>query len=330
MMVTLEDVAAHAGVSRATVSRVVNGDSKVKSQTRARVEAAIQTLGYSPNPAARALASSQSHTLGLVTTSYRGGFFGALMDTVQSEAQRHGKQLLVTQGRDSAQNERDAISQLYNLRCDGLLLHIRMLEDDALREMAAAGRRFIVLDRDVPGLESRCVTFDHRGASTLATRYFLTRGHTAIACLHGPLSRASSRLRLQGFLDAMQAAALTPVACLEADYSLQGGYLQMQALLARALPTAIYCCNEEMAVGAMLAINEKGLRIPHDISCICYDSGERADFVRPRLTSVHFPITEMARFGARKLLEEETEQQIFTPKMMERDSVKDLTNAGVK
>ncbi|SPW22327.1 Mgl repressor and galactose ultrainduction factor [Cronobacter sakazakii] len=138
-MVTLEDVAAHAGVSRATVSRVVNGDTNVKSQTRARVEAAIQALGYSPNPAARALASSQSHTIGLVTTSYRGGFFGALMDTVQSEAQRHGKQLLVTQGRDSAQNERDAISQLYNLRCDGLLLHVRMLEDDALRAMAAAG-----------------------------------------------------------------------------------------------------------------------------------------------------------------------------------------------
>ncbi|WP_221620996.1 LacI family DNA-binding transcriptional regulator, partial [Cronobacter sakazakii] len=92
MMVTLEDVAAHAGVSRATVSRVVNGDTNVKSQTRARVEAAIQALGYSPNPAARALASSQSHTIGLVTTSYRGGFFGALMDTVQSEAQRHGKQ----------------------------------------------------------------------------------------------------------------------------------------------------------------------------------------------------------------------------------------------
>jgi len=120
------------------------------------------------------------------------------------------------------------------------------------------------------------------------------------------------------------------VACLEADYSLQGGYLNMQALLERHQPTAVYCCNEEMAVGAMLAINEKGLRIPQDISCICYDSGERADFVRPRLTSVHFPITEMARYGAKKLLEEETEQQIFTPKMMERDSVKDLTGSGEK
>ncbi|WP_265093964.1 LacI family DNA-binding transcriptional regulator [Cronobacter dublinensis] len=329
-MVTLEDVAAHAGVSRATVSRVVNGDSKVKPHTRARVEAAIQALGYAPHPAARALASSQSHTIGLVTTSYRGGFFGAMMDAVQSEAQRHGKQLLVTQGRDSAQNELDAITQLYNLRCDGLLLHVRMLEDDALRALAAAGRRFVVLDREVPGLESRCVAFDHRAASVMATRYLLARGHTSVACLHGPRTRASCRLRLQGFLDAMQAAGLTPVACLEADYSLQGGYAQMQALLAKATPGAVYCCNEEMAVGAMLAMNEHGLRIGQDISCVCYDSGERADFVRPRLTSVHFPISEMARFGARKLLDEECEPQIFMPQMIERDSVKDLAGAGVK
>lgn len=98
MMVTLEDVAAEAGVSRATVSRVVNGDSNVKAPTREKVERAIALLGYTPNPAARALASSQSNTLGLVTTSYRGGFFGALMDFVQTEAESHGKQLLVTQG----------------------------------------------------------------------------------------------------------------------------------------------------------------------------------------------------------------------------------------
>ncbi|WP_202303557.1 LacI family DNA-binding transcriptional regulator [Dryocola clanedunensis] len=322
-MMTLEDVAASAGVSRATVSRVVNGDAKVKQQTRVKVEAAIAELGYSPHPAARALASSQSNTLGLVTTNYRGGFFGALMDTVQSETELHGKQLLVTQGRSSAENELNAIQRLYNLRCDGLILHIRALEDETLRKLAGQGRQFVVLDRHVAGLEERCVVFDHRYASELATQVFINGGHTKIACLHGPTNRASSLLRRQGFLDAMQKAGLTPVALLEGDYDMPGGHHQTSVLLDRVQPSAIYCCNEEMALGAMLAINERGLRIPQDISLICYDSGERAPFVRPAITSVHFPISEMARYATQKLLNDQCDKQTFPPQIVERDSVRD-------
>lgn len=321
-MVTLEDVAALAGVSRATVSRVVNGDTNVRTQTRLIVEAAIAELGYSPNPAARALASSQSNTLGLVTTNYRGGFFGALMDTVQSETELHGMQLLVTQGRSSAENELGAIQRLYNLRCDGLVLHIRALEDEALLRLAEQGRKFVVLDREVAGLEDRCVVFDHRSASELATQVFIHGGHTRIACLHGPTSRASSLLRRQGFLDAMHKAGLEPVATLEGDYDMPSGHQQTTFLLQEARPTAIYCCNEEMALGAMLAINERGLRIPQDISLICYDSGERAPFVRPALTSVHFPISEMARYATWKLLNEHCEKERFLPQIVHRDSVR--------
>jgi DNA-binding LacI/PurR family transcriptional regulator len=323
-MVTLEDVAASAGVSRATVSRVVNGDTNVKAQTRTKVEAAIADLGYSPNPAARALASSQSNTLGLVTTSYRGGFFGALMDTVQSETERHGKQLLVTQGRSFADKELNAMQRLYNLRCDGLVLHIRALEDEALRQLAGQGRKFIVLDRDVPGLEERCVVFDHRAASAMATQVFIDGGHRAIACLHGPSTRASSLLRRQGFLEAMAQARLEPVAVLEGEYDMPSGHRQTSALLKEYQLTAIYCCNEEMAIGAMLAITERGLRIPQDISLICYDSGERAAFVRPALTSVHFPISEMASFAIRKLLDENCLKETFSPLIIHRDSVRSL------
>ncbi|HEY3984204.1 LacI family DNA-binding transcriptional regulator [Cedecea sp.] len=323
-MVTLEDVAAHAGVSRATVSRVVNGDTKVKSQTRIKVEAAIAELGYSPNPAARALASSQSHSIGLVTTSYTGGFFGALMDTVQSEAESNGKQLLVTQGRGVEENERNAIQRLYNLRCDGLILHVRAIADETLMQLAERGNRFILLDRDIPALSARCVVFDHRLASHLATRYLLDAGHTAIACLHGPTQRSSSLLRLQGFLDAMKEQGVTPAAVMEGEYDMPSGYRQTSSLLDQHKISALYCCNEEMAVGAMLAITERGLRIPLDISLICYDSGDRAAFVRPALTSVYFPIGDMARYATRKLLDEHCENESFLPSIIARDSVRNL------
>jgi DNA-binding LacI/PurR family transcriptional regulator len=320
-MVTLEDVAASAGVSRATVSRVVNGDNKVKAQTRVKVEAAIVELGYTPNPAARALASSQSNTLGLVTTSYRGGFFGALMDTVQSETELHGKQLLVTQGRDTAEKELNAIQRLFNLRCDGLVLHVRAISDETLYQLAERDHKFIVLDRDVPGLEERCVVFDHRAASVLATQVFIDAGHTSIACLHGPSGRTSSLLRMQGFMDAMSKAKLKPAAVLGGEYDMPSGYQLTSQLLENIQPTALYCCNEELAIGAMLAITEHGLRIPQDISLICYDSGERAPFVRPALTSVHFPITEMASYAIRKLLDKHCENQSFSPEIIHRGSI---------
>ncbi|MGB7799963.1 LacI family DNA-binding transcriptional regulator [Buttiauxella sp.] len=322
-MVTLEDVAESAGVSRATVSRVVNGDTKVKAQTRIKVEAAITELGYTPNPAARALASSHSNTLGLVTTSYRGGFFGALMDTVQSETELQGKQLLVTQGRDTAEKELNAIKRLFNLRCDGLVLHVRAITDDTLHQLAT-NQKFIVLDRDVAGLEARCVVFDHRAASSLATQVFIDAGHTSIACLHGPGGRTSSLLRKQGFIDAMSKAKLTPAAVLGGEYDMSSGYQLASQLLENIKPTALYCCNEELAIGAMLAITERGLRIPQDISLICYDSGERAPFVRPALTSVHFPITEMARYAIRKLLDPQCDEESFSPEIIHRDSVRHI------
>lgn len=321
-MVTLEDVAAVAGVSRATVSRVVNGDNNVKAVTREKVERAVAELRYTPNPAARALASSHSNTLGLVTTSYLGGFFGAIMDFVQTEAESHGKQLLVTQGSYSAENELLAIQRLFSLRCDGVILHVRYLSDQQLLKLAEEQSRFVLLDRLVPGLEDRCVIFDHISASQIATQQLIDAGHRRIACISGPAQRASSQLRLQGFLLAMQTASLQPLECLEGVYDLESGYQCADRLLRRkVLPSAIYCCNEEMAIGALLAINERHLRVPQDISLTCYDSGERAPFVRPALTTVHFPITEMAAYAARLLIDPLTQPIKFVPAVIQRDSI---------
>ncbi|CNI66238.1 LacI family transcriptional regulator [Yersinia rohdei] len=321
-MVTLEDVAVLAGVSRATVSRVVNGDTNVKSVTREKVAQAVAVLGYSPNPAARALASSQSNTLGLVTTSYRGGFFGALMDFVQTEAESQGKQLLVTQGRDNADKEWQAIQRLYNLRCDGLILHVRFLSDEKLRQLAAAGKSFVLLDRLVPGLEARCVSFDHRHASQIATQVLIDAGHRRIACISGSAQRHASGLRRQGFIDAMKMAGLEPVACMEGVYDLESGYQRANEILSQPqLPTAIYCCNEEMAIGALLAINKHHLQVPQDISLLCYDSGERAPFVSPALTSLHFPIAEMAEYATQLLINPLIPTANFPPAIILRNSV---------
>ncbi|MDC4169885.1 LacI family transcriptional regulator [Photobacterium damselae] len=324
-MITLEDVALKAGVSRATVSRVVNGDQKVKTQTKAKVQRAIIELGYSPNPAARALASNHSQTIGLVTTSYLGGFFGLLMDNVQTEADLNRKQLLVTQGKGTAENELNAINKLYNMRCDGLILHVRAIDDATLCQFAQQDKPFVLLDRFIPAIAERCIAFDHYLASQLAAQYLLDKGHQSIACIYGPKNRSSSLIRQQGFVDQLNRHKLTPTHCISGEYDLTSGYQAMHDILHTTQPiTAIYCCNEEMALGALLAISEQGLRVPDDISLLCYDSGERAECVSPKLTSVYFPIREMAQQATRLLINPDLSPTIFTPQIIERESVKDL------
>ncbi|MCL9781137.1 LacI family transcriptional regulator [Vibrio sp. S4M6] len=323
-MATLEDVAAMAGVSRATVSRVINGESKVREKTKQLVEKAIADLGYTPNLAAKALASSKSHTLGLVTTSYLGAFFGSLMDNVQSEAESHHKQLLVMKGRGSAENELNAIHKLYNMNCDGLILHVRAINDEQILELDAQGREFTLLDRLVEGIGNKCISFDHHHASQLATHHCIDKGHTKIACISGPTSRSSSQRRRQGFLDTMDNEGLIPTHCLEGEYDLPSGY-QLTCQILKSKATAIYCCNEEMAVGALLAISEHGLRVPNDISVICYDSGERANFVTPKLTSLHFPINAMARDATRRLVVPDSPIKTNIPTIIDRGSVRCLS-----
>ncbi|WP_108651118.1 LacI family DNA-binding transcriptional regulator [Dongshaea marina] len=321
-MITLEDVATHAGVSRATVSRVINRDSKVRDKTRLKIERSIAELGYAPNPSARSLASRQSQTLGLVTTSYLGGFFGMLMDNVQNEANRHYKQLLVTQGGGSEANELTAIRKLYNLNCDGLILHVRSISDEKLLALADEEYSFILLDRQVTGLEHRCVAFDHQKASQMATQSLLKAGHRHIACISGPQSRTSSQQRTQGFIDAMQQAGLEPAAHQFGEYDLLSGYDACCRILEQGTEmTALYCCNEEMAVGALLAIAKAGLTIPGDISLICYDSGERAAFVSPKLTSVHFPIAAMAKTATELLINPQSKRTHYEPTIIDRGSV---------
>ena len=199
---------------------------------------------------------------------------------------------------------------------------MRFLSDERLHQLAAAGRSFVLLDRLVPGLEARCVTFDHRRASQMATQVLIDAGHRHIACISGSAQRHSSELRRQGFIDAMQLAGLEPVACVEGVYDLESGYQRADEILKRPQhPTAIYCCNEEMATGALLAINKHHLQVPQDISLLCYDSGERAPFVSPALTSLHFPIVEMSRYATQLRINPLIPSASFPPAIIMRESV---------
>ncbi|MEF1250670.1 LacI family DNA-binding transcriptional regulator [Vibrio owensii] len=176
-MARIKDVAELAGVNRSTVSRIINGEGKFREETKKKVEAAMAELNYRPSAIARSLATSSSNMVGLLVTYYTGGFFGEMMEQVQTELDMHKKFLITAQGHHSAEGEKEAIQRFNDLRCDGYVLHSRYLSDDDLRELAKLPTPFVLLDRYVEGIEERCVTFNHHHASRIAVEHLIAGGH---------------------------------------------------------------------------------------------------------------------------------------------------------
>ncbi|AMO57595.1 LacI family transcriptional regulator [Endozoicomonas montiporae] len=304
-MATIKDVAEHAQVSRATVSRVLNNTGQVTESTRDRVNAAIKELDYRPNPVAQSLACNTSNTIGLMVSSFRGGFFGDLMAQVQQVVDTAGKVMIVTQGKHSADSERAALEHLTNMRCDGLLLHVRYLSDEELIELAEKLPPFVLLDRHIEALSDRCVTFDHVAAGEKAVQVLMEQGHQQIACLAGKLFKDNARQRFQGYANKLKEKAipLDMELVTEGGYDRESGYRGMKQILKTGKTiTAVYACSEEMAVGCMDALQEQGIKVPDDISLISYDSVDLCTLLTPHVSALHFPITEMASVAGTLLM----------------------------
>nr|WP_255526963.1 substrate-binding domain-containing protein [Photobacterium sp. BZF1] len=266
---------------------------------------------------------------GLLVTYYTGGFFGQMMEQVQAELDQHNKFLITAQGHHSAEGEREAIRRFHALRCEGYVLNSRHLSDDELRALAQEPTPFVLLDRVVEGLEPRCITFDHPLAAKLAVEHLIQQGHRNIGCISGALSRTSSHLRLQGYKEALQQADIRfePALCVEGDYGRKSGYLAAKQLH-RSAPamTALFSCSEEMTLGALQYFHEQSVILPQQLSLISFDSIELCDALYPQVSSVHFPISQMAQTAVELLMCQINQKecaitQHFLPELRFRGSV---------
>ncbi len=332
-MARIKDVAELAGVNRSTVSRIINGEGKFKEETRQKVEQAMKALNYRPSAIARSLATSSTNMVGLLVTYYTGGFFGALMDEVQTELDQHKKFLITAQGHHSAEGEKEAIQRFNDLRCEGYVLHSRYLSDQELIALSELPTPFVLLDRFVPGLEERCITFDHAKASRIGVEHLLSCGHVNIGCIAGPSHRTNSQLRKKGYMDAMRTADIVVQDswCVEGDYGRDSGYQAVKRLLSSAPElTAIFSCSEEMTVGALQYLHESGIAVPQQISIVSFDSIDRCLELYPTVTAVHFPISEMARAAAlqtKRLISKNDVAPLprFEPQLRVRQSQKNIS-----
>jgi LacI family transcriptional regulator len=329
-MANIYEVAELAGVSLATVSRVINPGAKVSEKTREKVLAAMEQLGYKPNSIAQSLATRSSNAVGVLVSELHGPFFGAMLSAIEKTFKAAGKFVLVAAGHSNEAQEREAIRFLVSRNCDALIVHVEALPDKFLVDHDHEKTPLIIMNRKVRGLADRCFSLNNELGGYLATQSLLKLKHKRIAYISGPLSFVDARQRLTGHKRALEEAGVKFDERLlhEGDYHETGGQDALNALFAKKLPfTAVVCANDDMAAGAMAAAHERGLDLPQDLSIIGFDDSPIARYVYPKLTTIHYPITDMANMAASWVLKHVYEredidvQHGFEPKLVERDSV---------
>ena len=308
-MARIVDVARHAGVTPGMVSRVLNGDPtlRVRDETRERIRAAAEELGYAPNPAARALRRASTGALGLVMHDLANPIYAEILSGAQQAAVAADHALLLGDADELARGERTLHTVLGGRRIDGLLLQRAGLPSDRVLAELAAARLPTVLLNDWAAEEVSSVALDDLAAARLATRHVLDLGHTAIAHLAGALDSHRARQRRRGFEQALAERRLTarPAWTAEGGWDVASGRAAARRLLdARPRPTAIVAANVIAAIGAVGAIKEAGLALPADVSLVAIHDVWFAEHMDPPLTTVALPLAEMGRVAVGVLLDE--------------------------
>ncbi|MDR9891536.1 LacI family DNA-binding transcriptional regulator [Pseudenterobacter timonensis] len=329
-MVTMLDVSLRAGVSKATVSRVLNGTGQVKESTRQQVFNAMEELGYRPNFLARSLANRTSNSIGLVVSTFDGFYFGRLLQQASRQTETHGKQLIVTDGHNTPTREEEAVQMLADRQCDAIILYTRYMSEKAIMSLIHSVRMpLIVINRDVSQARDRCVFFEQQEAAFRAVDYLIGQGHREIACITVPIHTPTGKARLAGYRQALEKHGIPwdDGRVKYGDAGMTRGYELCQALLnEKATFSAIFACNDDMALGASKALHQAGLRIPEDISLFGFDDAPSAKWLEPALSTVYLPIDNMITTAIDQAIRLASGQPIepippFTGTLVLRDSV---------
>jgi DNA-binding LacI/PurR family transcriptional regulator len=306
---TLEVVAELAGVSRATVSRVVNGSSKVSSEVHAAVTKAISELGYVPNRAARTLVTRRTDTIVLIMhertdTVFEDPFFANVLRGVNSMLSTTDLQLVLLHARGDQQRER-ALRYVCNGHVDGALL-ISMHGDDPMPSATmAAGIPMVAMGRPPSGHQADYVDADNAGGGRTAVAHLIARGRRCLATVAGPLDMSAGVDRLRGYIDAVHAAGLIDAADRVAygDFTEAAGYRGMKQLVEQTPAIdGVFVASDLMGMGALRALRELGRRIPDEVAVVGFDDAPLAVYADPPLSTIRQPVERLGQEMVRLLL----------------------------
>lgn len=302
---TINDVARELGISVATVSRALSRPELLRPDTRARVLAMVERLGYRPNVLARGLRRGRTHAILFVVPNLS-PFFLEIYAGAEDVAREADFALLLGSSNGDPQREEACFDQVTSGRADGIIL-LTGLAPAAY----ASGRRALpplvsVLER-LPEHAAPVIRTDHRGGASEAVRHLIGLGHRRIAHIAGAAHVPSSARRLEGYRSGLEAAGLAapPELLYAGDFTMQSGAAGIEKLLRlHEPPTAVLCANDEMAFGAIRMLNKRRLSVPQDLSIVGFDDQNLAAFYNPPLTTVHIPRHELGRRAALELIKQ--------------------------
>ena len=318
---TMQDVADLAKVSKTTVSHVINETRPVSEEKRERVQKAMKELGYHPNILARSLRKRETSTIGLIVPNNANPFYAEVSRGVESLSFDEGYNVIL------CNSDRNLEKEIV----DGMLFVGAWAGEQTqhLIEISHQGIPLTVVDRFVPDLDIDSVRTDNHLGGWLATSHLIGLGHTRIGCIGGTPKFTPNAERITGYQKALRDAGIRTddAMIVRTNFQFEGGHKAAQKLLSRKdPPTAIFACNDLMAIGAMRAATDLGYRIPEELSIVGFDDIQMAQFTCPQLTTIAQPMYEMGKRATEMLLERIREtnipkrERVLEPELVVRQS----------
>ena len=302
---TIKDIAKKTGLGLATISKYLNGGN-VLDKNRIAIESAIKELDYTVNEFARGLKTAKSKTVGVVIPELNNIFVTSIITVIEDILRNNGYSIIVCDCRTDETLEKDVINFLMAKRVDGIINMPVSNTGEHLKPAFEKGIPVVLIDRMIDGIDADVVMVDNVSASMNAINHLIQQGHRDIGIIVGPKDIYTSTQRLKGYKNALKKIGLKPKAenIVFSNYTVQGGYESMRTLIKTKKDlTSIFVTNYEMTLGAIIAINELGVKIPDDISFIGFDNLQLSRVIRPKLTIVDQPLDKIGSGVAKIMLE---------------------------
>ncbi len=332
MNITIYDVAREAGVSMATVSRVVNGNPNVKPTTRKKVNEAIERLGYRPNAVARGLASKKTTTVGVIIPDVSSIFFGELARGIEDIATMYNYNIILSNSDQNSEKELHLINTMLGKQVDGIVFMGGKITEEHVEEFKKSPVPIVLAATTEQSQSVPSVNIDYKQAAFDAVSLMVDHGHKRIGYVSGPLQDPiNGEYKIAGYREALEEAGLSydENLIVIGDYTYDSGLEAAETFInLNQPPTAVFSGTDEMALGVIHGYQDNGLRVPEDVEVIGFDNTRLAKMIRPQLTTIVQPMYDIGAVAMRlltKLMNKETteDQTIVLPhRIEERSSTK--------
>ncbi|RAP74575.1 LacI family DNA-binding transcriptional regulator [Paenibacillus montanisoli] len=330
MKATIYDVAREAGVSIAAVSQVINGKGKISEERRAKIMDVMERLGYKPSVIAAALTGKKTYTLGLLVPDISNPFFAEIARAVEDRVDHHGYSLVICSTDNQDERVERYLTLLQQKSVDGIIIGTGIEDKELLAPILAKSIPVTMIARGLPGEAIQTVTVDDYEGGRLAAQHLLSLGHTSMAVLAEHPKVTSSQERIRGFREAMAESGQTlPEYFVKSggrDLIKDGKRNASELMRYAERPTAIFCCNDLLAIGALQAARELGISVPRELSVIGFDNTILATVTNPALTTIAQPTERMGGLAVDIILQKNGEQPdessrtVLAPELIVRQS----------